>query len=43
MRFLADEDFPTPSVAKLRAVGHDMAAVTVIGRGSIRQRALLRL
>lgn len=33
-RFLADENFPGPSVRLLRAAGHDILAVTEVLKGS---------
>jgi predicted nuclease of predicted toxin-antitoxin system len=33
MRFLADENFPVPSIAMLRAARHDVVAITEAARG----------
>lgn len=42
MKFLADENFPLPSVRKLRESGHDVVAVIVDSAGAADEEILAR-
>jgi hypothetical protein len=42
MRFLADENFPLPSVSRLREAGHDVAAIASEEPGIPDEQVLLR-